>query len=291
MKNKKNILLASILLVSSIFIGCNKNNLYDTTIPTEQSSFLTATGGTYYVKNDPNSVFKIPVGGTTISAISRNVTISVVSPTGAVSGTQYTLPSTTVTIPAGNAVDSLSVKGIFAGFPGARIDTLLFTIAGGDLKPSDYNPTYKLVMRKYCDVVSTNLVGNYANTRDYDKTTAGAASAAKYNAAISNWTATSATTATVLIKNLCGTADIGFLPFAASDPATTGLTAVLDWTNPANFTVTIASQPYVSSLYTYGASTISGTGTFSSCDQTFTITTTVRVAAGAFTAVASTLIR
>ncbi|MFZ4672178.1 MAG: hypothetical protein ACOYLT_09215 [Flavobacterium sp.] len=275
-----------------MIMACNKNNPYDTVTPPAQAHFMNATIGTYFVKNDPNSTFKIPVGVTVKSGSSRTINYTVTSPTGAASGTQYTLPASTVTIQAGNVVDSLTVKGLFAGFPGVRVDTLTFKITGGDLAASDYNSTYKLVMRKYCDVISTNLVGSYASSRDYDRALTGAVSGAKYSSSVSNWTPLTATSASVTIKNLAATSDIGFGPFAANEPiALNGVTAILDWTNPANFTVTIASQPFMLTTFGYGPSTISGTGSFSSCDQTITVSTIVRVSAGTFSAVVSTLIK
>jgi hypothetical protein len=292
MKKNKFYFSALGLTLMVMILACNKNNPYDTITPPAQAHFMNATIGTYFVKNDPNSTFKIPVGVTAKSGSSRNITYTVTSPTGAVSGTQYTLPASSVTIAAGSVVDSLTVKGIFAGFPGVRVDTLTFNITGGDAAVSDYNSTYKLVMRKFCDVISTGLTGAYTNTKDYDRALTGAVSAGRYTATVSNWTALTATTASVNIKNLAATSDIGFGPFAANEPiALNGITAILDWTNPANFTVSIASQPYMLTTFGYGPSTISGTGTFSSCDQTFTLTTTVRVSAGAFTAVVSTLTR
>ena len=290
-KNKLNSAAFGLSLLVMI-LACNKNNPYDTVTPPVQAHFMNATIGTYFVKNDPNSTFKIPVGVTAKSGSNRNITFTVTSPTGATSGTQYTLPASSVTIQAGNVVDSLTVKGLFAGFPGTRVDTLTFNITGGDVPVSDYNSTYKLVMRKFCDVISTGLTGSFASSKDYDRALTGAASAAKYNVSVSNWTALTATTASVTIKNLAATSDIGFGPFAANEPiALNGVTAILDWTNPANFTVSIASQPFMLTTFGYGPSTISGSGTFSSCDQTFTLTTIVRVSAGAFSAVVSTLIR
>lgn len=275
--------IAFVLLLTS----CDKTKEYDVIVPPVQAHFLNTTVATYYVTNDPNSVFKIPVGLTKASSKPTVVTVTMTSPTNAVSGTQYTLPTTTVTIPAGKVVDSLTVKGIFSGYATGRVDTLTFTIQSGDAPASDYNKVYKLILRKYCAVVSTDLVGNYTASRDYYQVTQ--ASGASYTAAISNWTSTGATTATVLIKNLGATLDIGFGPFQPTDAAATGLTAMLDWTNPANFTVTLASQPYVASLYTYGASTISGSGTFSSCDRTFNINYVVRVSVGTFSGQSSIL--
>ncbi len=182
--------------------SCKKTGDNDNlTIPPAQANFANLSGGTYYVKNDPNSVYKIPVGTTNVGTTNRNVAISVTSPTGAVSGTQYTLPASSATVPAGKALDSFSVKGLFAGYPGNRIDTLLFTITGGDVPVSDYNSVYRLVLRKYCDVVAANLTGAYANSRDYYPAVISTAnqSAAKYTATISSWTPLTATTATIII--------------------------------------------------------------------------------------------
>jgi hypothetical protein len=248
--------------------------------------------GSYFIANDPNSVYKIPIGITTVSNVDRTINYTVTSSTGAAAGVQYTIASNSIVIPAGKVVDSIAVKGIFAGYPTGRKDTLTFTITGGDVPVFSGFAVFKLVMQKYCPVVSTDLLGNYTNTRDYDKTTSGSASAAKYTASIANWTPLTATTASVLIKNLGSTSDIGFGPFASTEPAVTGLTATLNWSDPANFTVTLPSQAYVNTdLYGYGKATISGSGTFSSCDQTFVITYVVKVSVGSFTAVATKLLR
>ncbi|MEO7982677.1 MAG: hypothetical protein ABI688_01220 [Bacteroidota bacterium] len=294
MKKIISILIVCVVVAGLIILapGCNKNDPYTLITPPEQAHFVNKTVATYYVKNDPNSVYKIPIGLTTTSSSARTVVISVSSSTGAIAGTQYTIPSTTVTIPANSVVDSLAVKGLFAGYPGNRIDTLTFTITGGSAAVSEYNSVFKLVLRKYCDVVSSSLIGSYTNTRDYDGTLAGTPSASRYTATLSNWTSTGLTSATVIIKNLAATSDIGFGPFAANEPiALNGVSAILDWTNPANFSISIPSQPYMLTTFGYGPSTISGSGTFSSCDQTFTVTTTVRVSAGAFSAVVSQLVR
>lgn len=280
MKKIKGIFAIAFAATALFITGCDKTKEYDLIVPPTQAHFLNATAGTYYISNDPNSTFKIPVGITKASDKPTVINISVTSPTSAVVGTQYTLPATSVTIPAGKVVDSLAIKGIFAGYASGRIDTLVLTIQAGDAPASDYNKVYRLVMRKYCAVLSADLSGNFTTTRDYYNVTQ--VSAATYTANVSNWTATSATTATVLIKNLGATSDVGFGPFLPTDAASTGLTATIDWTNPANFTVTLASQPYVASLFTYGASTISGSGSFSSCDQTFSLNYVVRVSAGTF---------
>lgn len=291
MKKINGLLVIVVIMVAAFIIGCDKTKEYTTIVPPKQAHFLYNSIGTYYIKDDPNSVFKLPIGLTKASSTPTVVNVTVTSNTGAALGTQYTLPATSVTIPAGKVVDSLSIKGLFAGYNSAttRVDTLLITIQSGDYPQSDVNYTYKLVLRKYCDVIESQLTGNYTSTKDYYNVTT--VSGGSYTTSISNWVGTSATTATVIIKNLGATSDVGFGPFLPTDAAATGLTATLNWTNPANFTVTIPSQNYVSSLYTYGASTISGSGTFSSCDQSFNIGYVVRVSVGSFSGQSSILKR
>jgi len=258
-----------------LIIACKKNTVIITNPPL-QSSFAGNPGGAYYIKNDPNSIFKIPVGLTTISDKDTKITVAVSSPTGATAGTQYSLPSNTVTIPAGKVEDSISIKGLFSGYPGSRRDTLNFTISGGDVPATIYNGSYSLVLQKYCDVLLAAFSGSYTQCADIQ-----GASYGPYSTNIVSATSTGSTSATLVIKNLAAGA---FGPFGATDSSfTRGITVNIDWSNPAKFTTTIPSQP----LYkdpTYGNATIKGvgTGTFSSCDNTFTFSYAVTVAAGSF---------
>lgn len=272
MKLYKNKSLLAVLSAAILLVSCDKTKPYDTITPPAQAHFLNATSGSYYVKNDPNSVFKIPVGTTLNSASNRTVTVTVASPTNAVAGTQYTLPSTSVVIPAGKVVDSLSVKGIFAGYPGQRVDTLVFTINNGDVPASDYNKTYKLVLRKYCDVLPASFTGNYTQSYDIDPTVYG-----PYTSNIVSVTPLTATTASMVIANFSFEE---ITPYPINN-----ITVNLDWTDPANFKTSIPSQIISSSnFYGYGALTIApnGTGTFSSCDNTFTFNYKLTVSAGSF---------
>jgi hypothetical protein len=165
---------------------------------------------------------------------------------------------------------------------------LTFKITGGDLAASDYNSTYKLVMRKFCDVIPTDLIGSYASSRDYDRALTGAVSGAKYSSSVSNWTPLTATSASVTIKNLAATSDIGFGPFAATAPiALNGVTAILDWTNPAARVTSLLQQdniadggsvnPQYAGISTVTVTNPSATsfpgvrGTFSICNQTLVL--------------------
>jgi hypothetical protein len=269
-----NIAFAFLFFMTLLVLSCKKQ---ETLIAPSAAEFTAATNtATYFIQNTPGSVYKIPIGVTSASKSDRTIKFTVSSPTGAVAGSQYTIGSNSVTIPAGKVVDSIAVNGLFAGYSTVgRRDTLVFTITGGDVPPSIYGNMFKLVMLKSCDVVAANLVGNYANSTD---TYNGAASTKpNYTASISNWTVVSATSATVTIKNLGATSDNGWGPFGATDASLNpGLTATLNWADPANMTVTIATQNYFDDGS--GNSTITGSGTFSSCDQTFKIVANVKYA-------------
>ncbi|MDB5229280.1 MAG: hypothetical protein JWN76_85 [Chitinophagaceae bacterium] len=291
MRSYKSIFIASLALLGLSIVACVKDNTIVTPAYAEFATPGSVATGSYFITNDPNSVYMLPVGITTASSVARTINYTITSSTGAVAGQQYTVASNSIVIPAGKVVDSIPVKGIFAGYPTGRRDTLTFTLTGGDVDPFPSYNVFKLVTQKYCNVVSTDLTGNYTNTKDYDKTPTGTASTQKYTASISNWVPKTATSATITIKNLGASSDWGFGPFASNEPAAIGLTATLDWSNPANFTITLPSQPYMLTTFGYGPSTISGSGTFSSCDQTFTLTNTVKVSSGNFTPVATILKR
>jgi hypothetical protein len=278
MKQVKNIiyLIASAMLILNIS-SCDKTKEYPTAIPPMQAHFTNTTINTYYIKNDPNSVFKVPIGLTNNATENTTVNVSYVSPTNAIPGTQFTLPATSVIIPTGKTLDSLSVKGIFAGYALPRVDTLTFTIQNGKVPASDYNNVYKLVLRKYCDVIPTALTGIY--TKSYDLQT-GQPTYGPYATNFSNYVAGStATTGTIKIANF----------WDAGGPA---ITVGLDWTDPANFKTSIAAQ-FLYTDPTYGAATITGVGngTFSSCDNTFSFAYKVTVVAGSFGNFTTTIAR
>lgn len=264
-KNMKWVLACMMLFVLA---SCDKTKPYDVIVPPGQANFANQTLLYYFVKNDPSTQFKLPIGLTAASSTPVTLTIGVTSPTGAVEGTHYTIPSKTITIAAGKALDSLVIKAIPTQyFANNRVDTLkvFFTNLPSGYSKSTYNDTLRIVLRKYCNVVGADFLGNFTRSVDMQ----GATSYTPYTAQITSFTLTSATTATAVIKNVW---DVG---------GTTNV--VFDWTDPANFKTTIPAQ----FLYTdaqYGAATITGvgTGTFSSCDNTVNLSYKVTVAAGSF---------
>ena len=244
--------------ISLLFIvSCKKNNVVldmDVTAPAYAKFNTIAaadTIGTYYIKSS-NTPFVLPIGITNVSKVDRNIQFTY-SSTAAVVGTQFNAP-TSLVIKAGTAVDQLTISGLFSGYPlSTRKDTVKITISGGDVPASSYKGVYRLILRKYCDVSLADLYGNYTATDYYAYPMT-----VKAGSAVS----TGATTGSVQVTNLW---DYGVV---------TTTTINLDWTDPANFKVTIPDQVYVAGdgLWIKNSAT---TGAFSSCDQTFTLNYTL----------------
>jgi hypothetical protein len=244
-------------LAALFVVACKKNNYIVDVDPTDPGAYAkfnvkaTAdTAGVYYIRST-GETYNIPVGITNTSSVDRVVNFCYTS-NKAVQGVQYNGP-TSVTIKAGQTLDTLRVQGLFNGYPlSSRIDTVFIKICGGDVPASSYWNNYRLIMRKYCDVNLTALAGNYANTNEY--TSSGAFSYGPYLTKMKNIVSTGATTATAQIENLY-------------DDGWSDINVVLNWTNPAAFTVTIPSQPTGK-----GYNVVStGTNTFSSCDRSISL--------------------
>jgi hypothetical protein len=223
MRYNNKLLFAFVVLLGVAIVSCEKDNKIVTPNLAEFAS--DATVGNYYINDNPNTVFKIPVGFSTVSNAARTINFSVTSPTGAVEGQQYTLGANSITIPAGTAVDSIALKGIFAGYAGGRKDTLVFTITGGDATPFGGDEVYKVVLQQRCDVVLDDLIGLYTNSNEVW----GANSYGPYETAISSVTQTSATSGTIVVENIY---DYGW----------NAVTFKVDWSNPDNVTVKVVPQ-------------------------------------------------
>lgn len=249
-------------IATQVIAGCEKSN--QVAIPPEIATFAARSSGSYYVQDDPSSVYKITVGATTKSNQDRTVTFNVSSPSGATEGVQYELASNTVTIPAGEVTATIDVKGIFSGFPGSRKDTLVFSLASGHLNPGEFNNTFSLYMQKYCDV-DINMFDDVYDIQDYYQ---GQPDGDAYQVLVTPGTS-SGTTGSVNITGL----------WAVNIPVKVDL----DWTDPAGFSTSIAEQNFFVHP-TYGQSKIKGIGkgTFSSCDNEIVITYEVYVDAGSF---------
>jgi hypothetical protein len=285
MQNKKictGLIGILILAISS----CDKNELYETKIPEPQAHFTGAKDQRYSVLVNPAPAYVIRVGTTDVSNADRTVTIKITSPTGAAAGNQYTLAGlgagNTVTIKAGQALDSFRVTANFASYTAGRKDTLILTVEEPSVKRAAFQDTIKLAIGGPCfdgDINATtlnSLRGSYPNTRE----TFGTSPYGPYATTIPTATPTSLTTATIVVTNVW---DNGWGP----------LTFNLDWTNPTPGNITATVVP-VNAIPGSNAADIGGTGTisvrpfagnpgtFSACNSIFTLRMQLGITGGAF---------
>ncbi len=215
-----------------IFVSCDKNKLYEFSYPTSEAHFVGAKNQSLQVLSATQAPQKIEFGTTDVATTDRLITYKLTSPTGAVAGTHYNIiggSGGSITMPAGQSITSISVQGIFAAYNATgRKDTLVFTIAEPSLKSSTFSDTVKLALRGTCfegDIVLTELLGNYANTRE----TFGTSPYGPYLTKITAATSTGLKTARITVTNIW---DNGWGPLQFD----------LDWNDPANTMATVVPQ-------------------------------------------------
>lgn len=275
------------LLIAAV-VSCKKNNfaIDKDIVPPSFVKFNTLqpadSVGTYFIRSN-NNVFKLPVGVTDVSDRDRTIQLTY-SSTGAAQGQQYNAPAT-ITIPAGKAVDTLTIQGIFAGYPSSsKVDTLKITV-GGDVPTSAYKGTYTLYMRKYCEVDITTFAGVYSNTRE----NYGGSAYGPYETTVSNITPISATKGRLSVSNIW---DTGFGPIEFE----------LDWSDPTNHKVTVIEKSSgigdagdLSSAYAGRQVAVRSNGrvgTFNACDPEITLNFQLGVAGvGWFSAAYTVVLR
>ncbi len=264
---------ASALLLTA----CKKNNFVvdqDAVIPDSYAKFNTImpndTIGTYMVTS-ANNVFKVPVGVTNVSNQDRTVNFSY-SSNNATMGIEYTAP-TSLTIPAGKAIDSLVIQGSYAALGANDIDTVKITIESNDqIGASTYKRNYYVVMRRFCDETQIDVnvfAGIFNNTIEVlaNATTGAGTPYGPYTTEVSSITMTGATTARIAVENIF-------------DDGWGAVQFDLDWTNPNDRQVRVIAQNAIPGS---DAGTLNGTyagipvairphangqvGTFSVCDN------------------------
>jgi|SRR6218665_92217 len=258
------------IAITVLFIGCDKNKPYETMMAESGVHFIsTKRVIPYYIQDNATTTFTIELGTTDVSSTDRTVTFKVNTPTGAVEGTHYTLAShgTTVTIPAGQSKASIVVHGIFGPYgDGTRIDTLQFVLTEPSIK-AVLNDTLNLVLQRYCDVDLEQFTGIY-KIQDYAD---GTPDGGPYTVEVTPGTSTGDNSGFVTVAGLWGI-----------DVPT--IRVNLDWSDPANFTSTVVRNTNWFNYPPYGAVTINPVsgGTFSSCDNTITLSYEPTVSAGSF---------
>jgi hypothetical protein len=217
-----------IALLVAGFSSCKKDASDFLTVPETGAHFVGGAVQTYTITSATAPPYKLTIGTTDVSASDRTVTFTVSSPTGAVKGTQYNFTGNSVTIPAGQATATVDIQGVFSQYTTGRKDTLIFTITEPNTKAADFDNTMKLVLRGPCaetDIVLSEFIGTYANTNELFGTSA----YGPYTTTISAVNQTSPTSGTITVTNIYN---------ENWSPAT----FTLDWSNPANRTITLVSQ-------------------------------------------------
>ncbi len=273
MKIINNLSLIALLAVAFLLGSCDKTKPYDVITAPPQAHFVGKEVQIYKADVNPTPVYNVVVGTTDVSNADRSVTYKVTPISAATPGTQYSIASGnttgTVTIKAGEAVANIAVQADYASYTNGRKDTLMFTLAEPSVKPAGFLDTVYLILRGPCfegDVTLTDLLGDYANTNENFGGAYG-----PYTTSISSVNQTSATTGDIVVENIY---DYGWA----------GITFHLDWTDPANRTVTLDRQTDIASATTVtsnpaystyfvmvGPSPTAGPGTFSICNQTITL--------------------
>ena len=258
--------------------SCKKNNLVigkDVTAPAfvKIGTWPNADSSGLYVVKSTNKPFKIPIGITNVSDKDRTINFNYTSAT-AVEGVNYTAPKSLV-IKAGQALDSLEITGLFAGFNNdvTKSHKLKVTISGGDVTVNPKKFNYDLTMKMYWDADANAFSGTYI-IQDFD---GGVPDGDPYEVELTPVSGNGPQT-TVNIKGLWGRSEL--------------VKVVLDWSDRTKGTTTIPKAAFYKHA-TYGQLTINpnGKGKFSATNNTMTIGYENTVSAGSFGKYTSDLIK
>jgi hypothetical protein len=158
---KKSILLLTAVVLSTFMFSCDEENddihIYDEGTVT----YFTNTSSNLFVTADNPSTF-IEVVSSSTSGSARTFTVSIdTDESTAIEGVEFTLPSNTVTIPAGSYVGLFEVAGLFDGALEAG-SSLVLNLSG--TSTAGFDATYNLGIFKLCD---SDLGGTYEVTTTY----------------------------------------------------------------------------------------------------------------------------
>ena len=269
MKKQLGSFLAALVFFTTVGVvisACKKTASFT---PPVQALFVVATPSGNYSITAPGETFKIPVGLTAVAGQDRTINISVSSSTGAQQGTHYSLSSSSITIPAGKVVDTLTIFGVYDQYLAGRKDSLTITLSGTDFETANFNNTFKLKVTGPCfegDVASdlNAMLGDYTNSNEDFGGPYG-----PYTTTISSITSTGPTSAKIVVENIF---DFGWNPIEFT----------MDWSDVNDIRVTLVEQSGIADGGTingaYAGEDVSvrphsngQAGTFSYCNQTVTI--------------------
>lgn len=258
--------------------SCKKNNLVigkDVTPPAfvKIGTWTAADSTGLYVVRSNNAPFKIPIGITNVSDKDRTINFTYTS-ANAVEGVNFTAPKSIV-IKAGEALDSLAITGLFAGFNDdvTKVLKLKVTISGGDVPVNPKKFNYDLTMKMYWDANLNAFSGTYI-IQDFD---GAEPDGDPYEVELIPISGNGPQTS-LNIKGLWGRNEL--------------VKVVLNWDDRTKGTTTIP-KAFFYTHSSYGALTINpnGTGKFSATDNTMTIGYENTVSAGSFGKYTSELIK
>jgi hypothetical protein len=269
MKFFKNLSLVAMAAMVLLLASCDKSKPYDIVTANPEAHFIGKDIQVYSIVVDTVPAYNVIVGTTDVSDKDRVVNFKITSPTGAVAGTEYSIPGIgadgtgSVIVKAGEALASIPVQATYSSYTTGRKDTLIFSILESDVKPAGFANPMTLILRGPCFEGAVNLSefsGDYVNTiEDF-----GGSAYGPYATAISAFSNSTATTGTITVDNIF---DYGWAP----------ITFKLDWTDPTNRIVTLDQQENIAGGSTVGLDdtyqvmvrAFTGEdGTFSICSQT-----------------------
>jgi hypothetical protein len=203
----------------------------------------------------PGSTYYVPVSFVEVADRPRTIKF-IYSSNQAIRNLNYASPDSIV-IPAGKLMDSIPFRGSYDSYTADRKDTVQIKIAGG--LGVTFKDSVRLILQKYCDVVLSQLSGEFPNTREFRSN--GSIAYGPYATYVDNLVSTGISSAEGFFVNLYdeGWNDIKF---------------TMDWSDPANFKITVPRQPTGktgANDVQFVRSAASGVNTFSSCSNTFTI--------------------
>lgn len=268
----------TLILIAVIAIsGCKKVDVL--VQPPLEAHFLFKSRATYQVST-PTTSFKLPVGVTKLSDVDRTIELTVTSPTGAEEGTHYSLNKSKLVIPAGKAIDTVVIQGVFSQYDAGRRDTLVIKIKETEgIKGVISNSEFRLFVRNACketEITQTTLrelLGSYLNTTEFwgliDQVERG-----PHKTIINSIRQRTEKSAVISVRNIYDNDD----PDTEEYDGWNDIRFILDWSNPNNRTVTLEPQSKIGNAGTIAPSLdgedlsvqqFSGqVGTFSYCNQT-----------------------
>lgn len=125
--------------------------------------FVDGSSSTFFVRND-ESVATLRIGSTALSSSDRTFTVSIDPASTAVENVEFTLPSTSVTIPANEYFGEFQVNGIFDGATEEGSELILNLSSASENVMVGQGSIYTLEIFKLCE---SHLEGMYSVTTTY----------------------------------------------------------------------------------------------------------------------------